>query len=239
MADLLAPDDSDSGDILVLDGVTLDMVAKEETNQLTEKGGDEDYGEYNERVRQQLMMDELESIGESAIKVGLDDGVGLDDELDDMVPVSEPATPGTRAQSERTGPFVPDEIPITFTSMDEWPRRTNLLCWYCGMNFDSIPVFVPLSMTNLPSGTTMGVHGNFCSFNCAVSEIAIDEGLRVAEWDYTRLLCRLYRLFMGEQVRVIAPALAKRELAAYGGTMSAQEWRLHAHEQNITVPADD
>ena len=39
-----------------------------------------------------------------------------------------------------------DKVPKVFTTLEAWPRRTNLRCWSCDFNFESRPVFVPMDI---------------------------------------------------------------------------------------------
>ena len=48
-----------------------------------------------------------------------------------------------------------------------WPRSSNLLCWYCGHLFNTIPVFLPKMDITKPYHYNFT--GNFCSWNCVKS----------------------------------------------------------------------
>lgn len=39
-----------------------------------------------------------------------------------------------------------EKLPYIFTGMNTWQKKTNLHCWYCGLAFDDVPIFVPKSI---------------------------------------------------------------------------------------------
>lgn len=39
-----------------------------------------------------------------------------------------------------------DKIPVSFTSLDDWLKSTNITCWYCHRTFKNRPWFEPLSI---------------------------------------------------------------------------------------------
>ena len=45
------------------------------------------------------------------------------------------------------------------------PNKTNISCWWCAHEFDNIPCYIPIKIVN----DTYYVHGNFCTYNCALS----------------------------------------------------------------------
>jgi hypothetical protein len=123
-------------------------------------------------------------------------------------------------------------IPRTFTSVDDWPASTNLRCWSCGFTFDGPPSFAPTFVREAlnargASVVEVGVEGNFCTFNCAARYID-DMYPRLAfptkHWQMRDNLCLVYFFFKGARVRHIHPAPRRFQLAAYGGTLSADEF---------------
>ena len=64
-----------------------------------------------------------------------------------------------------------DEIPYLFENTETWINRTNLKCWFCDSNFESIPLFIPCNVTKNGKNYTMNTLGNFCSFNCSAAYI--------------------------------------------------------------------
>lgn len=39
-----------------------------------------------------------------------------------------------------------DKIPVIFTNLNDWPKYTNIPCWYCMRNYKGIPWFMPQSI---------------------------------------------------------------------------------------------
>ncbi len=65
-----------------------------------------------------------------------------------------------------------DDIPKRFTSTKEWPKKTNLKCWYCDNIPESYPKFIPSNPEkDIHGNDTCDVVGNFCEWNCAVHYI--------------------------------------------------------------------
>lgn len=66
------------------------------------------------------------------------------------------------------------DIPPVYTSIKNWPSRSNLLCWHCNMKVAGVPVAIPIDLKkNNTGGIEMKVVGVFCSFPCAKSYINI------------------------------------------------------------------
>jgi len=119
-----------------------------------------------------------------------------------------------------------DKIPKVFTSISEWPRSTNLRCWECGQQFDSPPKFICTYVVedeSTPSGFSLGVLGNYCSFNDAA--LAISKEPPKDRPKYRENLLIEYYLFTGTRVSEVRPAVPRTAMAAYGGgTLSMSQW---------------
>ncbi len=66
------------------------------------------------------------------------------------------------------------DIPTKFTSLKNWPTRTNLLCWYCSLKSSTPPITIPTTMNSFKNEEgrqqiEMRTTGIFCSFPCAKS----------------------------------------------------------------------
>jgi hypothetical protein len=60
------------------------------------------------------------------------------------------------------------EIPGQFTSVETWPRATNLQCWHCSLIPGQTPAFIPRDVIVQPDGSlTCRPLGNFCDWSCA------------------------------------------------------------------------
>jgi hypothetical protein len=90
-----------------------------------------------------------------------------------------------------------DELQTQYINRDLWKKKTNLLCWSCGLRFENVPYAIPIgwakrlvSPDNLDDQTEasdssllsskrrfkelpiMEMHGNFCQGGCAARYIA-------------------------------------------------------------------
>ncbi len=117
-----------------------------------------------------------------------------------------------------------DKIPKIFTTLDCWIKHTNLKCWYCSLNFDSIPVFIPINVYKKNNILYQDVHGNFCSFNCAKSYINI----YFANGDtfiYNNNLIKLYKIFNKKNIANIDISPPKFDMEIYGGYLTEDEYK--------------
>ena len=62
-----------------------------------------------------------------------------------------------------------NDFPSIFTNLNSWIKKTNLKCWYCDLNFDNMPVFIPkvIEHSGLNTDYNISSYGCFCSFCCA------------------------------------------------------------------------
>lgn len=121
-----------------------------------------------------------------------------------------------------------DKIPKTFTSLESWKKSTNLKCWYCDCTFESVPLFIP---KNVEKDGSMGVLGNFCSWNCASSHINLHFDSD-QKWEKCLLLKLLYRDFTGDEINEILPAPNKTEMIQYGGKKTPQQFKDELSKKN-------
>jgi hypothetical protein len=114
-----------------------------------------------------------------------------------------------------------DKIPRVFTCLEDWPHRTNLLCWWCGFSFDDRPKFEVTHVRESESGgIEFGVRGNMCTFNCVEAWIETQYGAHAnneKRWRAQDNLCLAYFMFTGRRVTRIKPSPSKTELRQYGG----------------------
>lgn len=129
---------------------------------------------------------------------------------------------GLLAQTESGNTAVVyDRIKRVFTGIDMW-EKNNILCWHCGLDFDTIPIFIPTFIDTIPL-LSIGVYGNFCSWGCARS--VIDTDFRSTKWERVEMLKVLHEIFTGEKIKDIKGAPAKTKMKRYGGTMTEFEYK--------------
>ena len=121
-------------------------------------------------------------------------------------------------------PLTLDRIPPQFTTLADWPARTNLRCWACLFGFDHRPVFVPSSLRLAPEGApVMGVEGVMCGFGCAerwVEDRLAGAGNLQQRWQHQERLLELYWLFTGRRAVAIEPAPRFTRRAEFGGDLT-------------------
>ncbi len=72
------------------------------------------------------------------------------------------------------------ELPKRFTSVEEWPKYTNLLCWECSRSISSYPKFIAKNPSIVNGNDICDPEGVFHTWNC---------GMKFAESHYTKDKC--------------------------------------------------
>lgn len=128
-----------------------------------------------------------------------------------------------------------DKIPSKFTTMENWPKSTNLKCWWCHKNFKSIPVFVPINISNKGAtpATEITVHGNMCHFFCASAYIDMFFHERSVKWERHEMLKILYKKMTGQSIEYIPRTPLPYCMVQYGGNDT-----VNAFNKKIAVLSD-
>lgn len=147
-----------------------------------------------------------------------------------------------------------DKLPLLFTTIEEWPKKTNLLCWACTRSIKSRPWFEPQSIDPRgkgPSGVVIsgdklkrnitkvydyniGVRGSFCSAHCVMRYI-LDRTKDLSERINKIAMLRIvYEIFTGKPIIDIVPSPPHYELQQYGGTLSDPEFQKKIDNLNIS-----
>jgi hypothetical protein len=117
-----------------------------------------------------------------------------------------------------------DSIPEKFTTAEKWKKCTNLLCWVCDANFDTIPVFIPeYLIEKSPGNIIMRVLGNFCGFPCA-SQYNSTHSSGQHKWERDMLLRKLYYIFYGEEIALVPCSPPKTSMVQYGGFLTREQY---------------
>lgn len=128
-----------------------------------------------------------------------------------------------------------DKIPDRYESFVEWKQNTNIRCWTCDCHFYTPPKFLPLIIhpskdPSKPHGG-MDVHGSFCSWPCAVTEIELYFTDKKREM-YDMLYLLYSEFNNGKKITFIPPAKRKIEMSQYGkGDLTIKKYK----EQNIEL----
>lgn len=105
-----------------------------------------------------------------------------------------------------------------YNTMSDWPETTNIRCWFCTLNFDTVPCALP----HKKMGKTFYVYGCFCSFNCALAYCLKSKNTN--KYEIISLLNLLYTEMFGE-IKKIIPAPEKELLEEYGGNLTREQYR--------------
>jgi hypothetical protein len=154
------------------------------------------------------------------VGITLNDHVTIEDVADDRLLEQLPECSETSVGIYETDmPF--DKIPPTFTGLEDWPLHTNLRCWNCNFTFDDRPKFVPPFVRETEDGKVeFGVHGNMCTFNCAMAWILTNYATNSDQQCRARNnLFLLYFVFTGVLVSHIRPSESCTKLKQYGGEL--------------------
>lgn len=98
-------------------------------------------------------------------------------------------------------------------------EKTNIACWWCTLQFDTMPCFIP----NKQVDNMYHVFGCFCSFNCAASyNFTCLDDYKV--WNRYSLLKKMYQDTIGYDSEILN-APPKETLKKYGGKLTEQEYK--------------
>lgn len=131
------------------------------------------------------------------------------------------------------------KLPPIFENIDTWCKSTNLLCWNCTLNFDSIPVFIPGVIEPCHKAKTnenqddaknnqqfsISVHGVFCSFGCAKTYVDTHNYSISDKIETHSKLKLLYKIFYNKKMKDIPSYPALTQMKQFGGDLSIVEFK--------------
>jgi len=101
----------------------------------------------------------------------------------------------------------------------EWPKTSDLKCFWCCHNFDTIPCAIPTKYNN----NNFYVFGNFCSKECGAAYNFEMNDSNV--WERYSLLNYLYSILTENKDLKIKLAPSRLCLTIFGGNLSIEEFR--------------
>ena len=148
-----------------------------------------------------------------------------------------------------------DKIPMIFTSLEHWPKTTNLLCWNCRRSIKGRPWFEPQSIDPMHKGKAgefiaskdlnrsgkindtfcINVKGCFCSPNCVMRHIHTFSKDLADRINKISMLLFVYEIFNGKRVSDIRSAPLVTEMVQYGGNMTEQEYQKIIDDSNSAL----
>jgi hypothetical protein len=101
----------------------------------------------------------------------------------------------------------------------EWCEKTNVKCWWCCHNFDTLPLGMPVSYDYKLK--KYNVRGVFCSFACMLAYTNNTKGLQPKRY----LINYLYKKLTGVFGINFKEAPSKYILKEFGGLLTIEEFR--------------
>lgn len=113
-------------------------------------------------------------------------------------------------------------------------EKTNICCWHCTYEFDTMPCFITTKKTN----DIYHVFGCFCSFNCALAyNFSLGDYKMQDRFSLTN---KLYEAMFGISNEDIQMAPKKEILTKYGGPITIENYRknfkLCSKNYNLNIP---
>ncbi len=110
----------------------------------------------------------------------------------------------------------------------DWIYSTNVHCWWCCHQFNTIPIGLPNSYSY--SCNKFCVKGIFCSFSCM---LAYKQDNKICNVDYLikALYCKLTKVLLHESE--LKPAPPRCSLKIFGGELNIDEFRNSTKEKKI------
>ena len=102
---------------------------------------------------------------------------------------------------------------------DNWVDKTNVKCWWCCHNFDTVPLGMPVYYNHKIK--KFSVRGVFCSFSCMLSYSNNTTGIIPKKY----LINYLYKKLTGVFGINFKEAPSKYTLKEFGGLLSIEEFR--------------
>ena len=148
--------------------------------------------------------------------------------IKDCIPIDEIFEQQLIEQLDMENPVIDyDKIPSTFTDTKTWVQKTNVKCWYCDLNFDNMPVFIPKIIENagFKKKYNISTFGCFCSFCCAMSFNNLHNQNICLNVKVKEMLLFLYKIFNGCVINDILVSPNKYQMKAYGGDTESMVYR--------------
>lgn len=119
------------------------------------------------------------------------------------------------------------KIPHIFTTIDQFPKSTNLLCWSCHRSFTSQPRFIAIESIRAIGRDAYDwiIEGNFCSWACAAAYIE-QHYADTKKWSLRQNLAVVRAQIDGTKIQLVKPAPCHTKMRSYCGAdgMSQQDY---------------
>jgi hypothetical protein len=121
-------------------------------------------------------------------------------------------------------------LPELYDNIDNWPKSTELHCWWCCYEFSGMPLPLPLQIVkDRDTGTDkIRVKGVFCSFNCMKAyEIDIGRSHKSLVYYFFKRMNKIESVVTKGMIKA---APSKYLLDIFGGPLSIEEFRQNFHD---------
>ncbi len=123
-----------------------------------------------------------------------------------------------------------NKLPCVFESLEQWPKKTSLLCWHCSLPFNSMPIFIPKVIEPIISKNKynkhfIGVYGVFCSFGDAMEFINKSNWCLVDKIEAGNKLRHLHKMFFDVPMKEIVSYPQVHDMIQYGGNTDINQYR--------------
>lgn len=120
------------------------------------------------------------------------------------------------------------ELLYTFIHNSQWLEHTDVCCWWCCHNFDSVPIGMPTDFDK--KSKKFKVKGVFCSFAC----MTMYRDISARNVNTNALVAYMYSKLTAEPIGSrIQRAPLREALKMFGGELTIEEFRSSSSESKI------
>jgi hypothetical protein len=118
---------------------------------------------------------------------------------------------------------IPNIISILkdFNSNNEWPEKTDIKCWWCCHNFETVPLGIPMKIYN----NNFYLKGCFCSFNCILAYVNDNSTKYKYDIIYPNIKSLRFKLTNKIINEILNPAPPRESLKIFGGELTIEQFR--------------
>jgi hypothetical protein len=133
-----------------------------------------------------------------------------------------------------------NKLPTIFENINMWPTQTNLLCWYCSLSFDTMPVFIPKIIEPTMRSTEINeknknthtcgkfiisVYGVFCTFSCAIEYVNSHYHNLISRIETLNKIKFLHKYMLGEDMPAFTNYPSPFLMTQYGGDINQEQYK--------------